>query len=211
MPSRLSLPIVAAAGLLGLAACSVVGGDAAPEPAFTVIRSEPPFEVRDYGGLVVAKTSMADGSRAAFGRLFDYISGENSGAREIAMTAPVLNAAEGAASEGTEIAMTAPVFQGTGDEREMIFVLTDNFTFETAPAPIDPAVTLATIPPRRMAVAGYSGSLNDDAPASEAALRTWMSDNGLRPNGPAEVAGYNPPWTLPAYRRNEVLIPVAAE
>lgn len=29
--------------------------------------------------------------------------------------------------------------------------------------------------------------------------------------GPTEVAGNQPPWSLPIYRRNEVLIPVAAE
>lgn len=29
--------------------------------------------------------------------------------------------------------------------------------------------------------------------------------------GPTEIAGYHPPWSLPVYRRNEVLIHVAAE
>lgn len=212
MLSHVARPIAAAtfaiAGLLAMNACTVVGGDAAPEPAYTVVQSAEPFEVRDYGPLVVVKTGMNDGSRAAFGRLFDYISGENQGAREIAMTAPVLNASS---EEGTEIAMTAPVFQSEGEGREMIFVLTDNFTIDTAPVPNDPAVELATIPPRRMAVAQYSGSLNDDAPEWEAKLREWMAGARLQATGPAETAGYNPPWTLPAYRRNEVLIPVAAE
>lgn len=207
MLTRVSKPIIALAGLLAISACSVVGGEAAPEPEYTVVQSAAPFEVRDYGRLVVVKTSMDDGSRAAFGRLFDYISGENGGAREIAMTAPVLNAA----AEGTEIAMTAPVFQTESEGREMIFVLTENFTIDTAPVPNDPAVKLATLPVRRMAVAQYSGSLNDDAPEWEAKLRAWMTEKGLQATGPAETAGYNPPWTLPAYRRNEVLIPVAVE
>lgn len=208
MLSRVSKPIVAIAGLLAINACGVVGGEAAPEPAFTIVQSATPFEVRDYGELVVVKTTMDDGSRAAFGRLFDYISGENGGAREIAMTAPVLNASS---DEGTDIAMTAPVFQTEGEGREMIFVLTDNFTIDTAPVPNDPAVKLATISSRRMAVAQYSGSLNDDAPEWDAKLRAWMAENGMQATGPAETAGYNPPWTLPAYRRNEVLIPAAAE
>ena len=207
MLSRAAQALFAIAGLLATSACSVVGSAAAPEPDYTVVSAQDPFEVRDYGALVVVKTSMADGSRAAFGRLFDYISGENQGARKIAMTAPVLNTA----AEGTEIAMTAPVLQSGEGDREMVFVLTDEFTPETAPLPSDPKVTLGAIAPRRVAVVRYAGSMKKRAPAEEAKLRAWIDAKGLRAAGPAEVAGYNPPWTLPAHRRNEVLIPIAFE
>lgn len=207
MPSPIKAALTAFAILMTATACSVVGGKAAPEPDFTVVQSSAPFEVRDYGALVVVKTPMSDGSNDAFGRLFDYISGENGGARDIAMTAPILMAEAG---EGANIAMTAPVLQSDGDGREMIFVLPSDFTLDTAPLPTNPAVSLGTVPARRMAVARYAGSLNDDAPEWEEKLRAWMATNGLHATGPAEVAGYNPPWTLPAYRRNEVLIPVAA-
>lgn len=203
---RAARPIAAFAGILTLAACSVFGSEAAPEPDYTIVISDDPFEVRDYGGLIVARTTMADGSRAAFGRLFAYISGENSGAREIEMTAPVLNTD---ADEGAKIAMTAPVLQSGKEEREMAFILPDRFTPETAPLPSDPNVTLAAVPPRRVAVVRYSGSMDGNAPAEEARLREWLGSRSLEPVGPAEVAGYNPPWTLPSHRRNEVLIPVA--
>jgi hypothetical protein len=205
---RIVRSIVIFAGVLTLASCSLFGGEAAPEPAYTVILAEEPFEVREYDELVVVKTTMADGSRAAFGRLFGYISGENSGDRSIAMTAPVLNTDS---KNGTEISMTAPVLQSGAAEREMIFVLTEEFTLQTAPLPTDPAVSLATIPPRNVAVVRYSGSMQKRASAEEVRLRAWMRVNGLRSTGPAEVAGYNPPWTLPANRRNEVLIPVQKE
>ncbi|MFO7919634.1 MAG: heme-binding protein [Nioella sp.] len=205
MLSRATRAIGAFAGLLGVAACSVFGGAAAPEPDYDVILAEMPFELRDYGELVVATTPMTDGSGAAFGRLFDYISGANTGARDIAMTAPVLNTD---AADGARIAMTAPVLQGREGAREMVFVLPDDMTPQTAPVPTDPRVSLATIPPRRVAVLRYSGFLSRRASTEEARLRDWLAGKGLRPTGPAEVAGYNPPWTLPAYRRNEVLIPV---
>jgi hypothetical protein len=205
MLSRATRAIGAFAGLLGVAACSVFGGAAAPEPDYGVVLAEPPFELRDYDELVVAKTSMAGGSGAAFGRLFDYISGANSGARDIAMTAPVLNT-DG--TDGAKIAMTAPVLQGREGAREMVFVLPDTLTPQTAPVPTDPRVSLATIPPRRVAVVRYSGLLSWRAATEEARLRDWLARKGLRATGPAEVAGYNPPWTLPPCRRNEVLIPV---
>jgi hypothetical protein len=42
-------------------------------------------------------------------------------------------------------------------------------------------------------------------------LRAWLEQKALQPTGPAQVAGYNPPWTLPPYRRNEILIPIARD
>ncbi len=203
--SRAAKAIASFAGVASLAACSVFGSEAAPEPDYAVVVAEAPFEIRDYGELVVAKTTMEDGSRAAFGRLFAYISGENGGSRKIEMTAPVLEAGP---SGGAKIDMTAPVLQGGEGGREMAFVLPDALTPESAPTPSDPRVTLATIPPRRVAVARYSGSLNGRAPAEEARLRAWLAAKDFEPVGTAETAGYNPPWTLPPYRRNEVLIPI---
>ncbi|MGY9050374.1 hypothetical protein P775_12220 [Puniceibacterium antarcticum] len=208
MFSRATRAITALTSLLTVTACSVFGSAAAPEPEYRMILSEPPYELRDYGALVVVKTAMDGGSRAAFGRLFDYISGANAGARDIAMTAPVLKTDSTA---GTEIAMTAPVLQSRDGAREMVFVLPSAMTLQTAPVPTDPAVTLSTIAPRRVAVVRYAGFMASNAAAEEAHLRDWLAIKGLTANGPGEVAGYNPPWTLPPLRRNEVLIPVASE
>jgi len=96
------------AASLVTAGCSVFGGQAAPEPDYTVIESAPPFEIREYGALAVARTAAGGGYDDAlstgFGRLFDYISGANAGETEIAMTAPVVTEPEGGGSAGTEIA-----------------------------------------------------------------------------------------------------------
>ncbi|MEM0988032.1 MAG: heme-binding protein [Pseudomonadota bacterium] len=191
---------------LALGACSVVGGEAAKEPPYTVVRADAPFEIRDYGELVIVKTAMQEGSRGAFGKLFDYISGANSGKREIAMTAPVLRTDQ---DQGAKIAMTAPVLQTRDGQGDMIFVLPEEFDAETAPLPTDPTVKLETIAPRRVAVVRFSGSMDDAAVAEQrAALLAWMDSQGLTPAGPAQSAGYNPPWTVPALRRNEVLVPI---
>lgn len=209
LPARLRIVATLFATLL-LSACSVFGGPAAPEPSYKVVRSEAPYEIRDYPALVVVATPMQDGSSDAFGRLFDYISGANAGETKIAMTAPVLMSAE----DGTEIAMTAPVLRAFGADgtREMVFVLTDDFTLETAPKPTDPKVRLAQIPARRVATIRFSGLFRDAAiDENTALLQAWMADQALEPVGPPESAGYNPPWTLPPFRRNEVLIPLAVD
>lgn len=208
MFSRATRAITAFASLLSVTACSVFGSAAAPEPEYRVTLSDPPFEVRDYGELVVAKTAMDGGSRAAFGRLFDYISGANTGGRDIAMTAPVLNTDN---TDGSKIAMTAPVLQSREGAREMVFVLPAEMTLATAPKPTNSAVILDTIPPRRVAIVRYAGFMARNAAANEARLRDWMADNNLTAYGAAEVAGYNPPWTLSPWRRNEVLIPIEAK
>lgn len=191
MLSRGTRAITAFATLLTVTACSVFGSAAAPKPEYRVALSESPFEVRDYDELAAVKTTTDDGSRAAFGRLFDYISGANAGIRDIAMTAPVLQSRTGM--------------------REMLFVLPAEMTPTTAPMPSDPAVTLDTIPPRRVAVVRYSGFMARNAASEEARLRDWMAGKSFTAQGPAEVAGYNPPWTLPPWRRNEVLIPIDAK
>ena len=181
-------------GALALGACSAFGGKAAPEPEYTQVQASAPFEIRDYPELVLVKTTMNGADDPAFMRLFRYISGENSGKREIAMTAPVLES-----PKGEEIAMTAPVLQSGADgATEMSFILTAEFTPETAPLPNDPAVLLDTIPARRVAVISFNGQANQDLVAEhQTKLQDWMAAQGLVAKGPAELAQYNPPLDDP--------------
>lgn len=202
-------PFVVLAGAIMLAGCSVFGGKAAEEPPYTVSVSEPPFEIRDYAPIVVARTvaqgSYDDAIDTGFGRLFDYISGANTGARKISMTAPVLTD-----TEPERIAMTAPVLTDqAGEGTAVMFVLPEEMMLETAPLPTDPLVSLAEIPARRVAVARFSGFLTDEGvAAARSDLIAWLAQQGLPTDGDWQAAGYNPPWTIPSMRRNEVLITV---
>ena len=194
------------AGMLG--GCSIFGEEAAPEPEFNVVIAEPPFELRDYPALVLAKTSMSDGSSPAFRRLFDYISGENGGKRKIAMTAPVIRN-----NAGTEIAMAAPVIRARRKladiDKDMAFILTPEFSVDSAPKPTNPAIHIVEMPARRVAVIKFSGLASDDDIAAETeSLHRWIDAAGLEETGPPEMAQYNPPWTIPSLRRNEVLMPI---
>lgn len=212
-----SVPSLAVlAGMLLVGACGVFGGQSAPEPAYEVVREESPFEIRAYPALTVASTPMGsglgEGSGGAFRRLFGYISGGNRARSEIAMTAPVIQepAAEEAAG-AAEIEMTAPVLQqpeGDGQWR-MLFVLPAGLSAKTAPVPAEDSVRIDTLPARRVAAIRFSGLLRDaNVTRARDRLFGWMEAEGLAPAGPAEVAGYNPPWTLPWFRRNEILVPV---
>ena len=190
--------IAAGAGLAAVgAAAAYAQYRQTEEPDFAVMRADGDFELRDYPALIVAEVSNV-GSRerasgASFRRLAAYIFAQDrpEGGEKIAMTAPVLQEE------------TRP------GEWRMRFVMPSRYTLATLPpAPDD--ITLAEMPPRRMAAVRFSGNGGQrDLALMEARLRDWMMGQGLMPAGEAEFAFYDAPMVPGPLRRNEVLIPVA--
>ncbi|NTW58009.1 MAG: heme-binding protein [Nitrospirae bacterium] len=179
------------------------------EAKYTVIMKEGSYELRRYEPHIVAET-VVDGDfdkagNEGFRRLFKYISGENQKKQSLAMTAPV---AQDAGPE--KIAMTAPVSQErTGDRWRIAFVMPAEYTLDTLPQPVDPAVLLRQTPARRMAAVTYSGSWSKTRyEEQKALLEAFMQRQRLSPLGEPVLARYNSPFTLWFLRRNEVLIPV---
>ena len=125
-----------------------------------MFRTEDAFEVRRYEPYLVAETLVAGSADEAgsqgFRMLAGYIFGKNKGAREIAMTAPVVQTP-------TKIAMTAPVAQSPGAGGYVVqFAMPAEWTLETLPEPTDPAVRLRAVPARRVAVIRYSGTWSQE-------------------------------------------------
>lgn len=196
-----------------MAGCSVVGQNDVETAPYTVIKSggaEQQFEIRLYDPMVLVSTSMADGGdNSAFRKLFKYITGDNEGETEIAMTAPVIMGEENR-KEGAEISMTAPVFMNdNASTPTMSFVMPKDFTLANTPKPNDPAVTVSERKDFKVAAIKFSWTLSDgNVEKHTKLLEAWMSENGLEAKGEAVKAGYNGPLTLPMFRRNEVMIPV---
>lgn len=196
-----------------LAGCSLFGIRSGYESAaYEIIQEDGSFELRGYEALVVARTSTRatydESGSASFRRLFGYIAGNNETGKGIAMTTPVFQEGPGS----TKIAMTTPVIEKrSGDEWTMAFVVPAEYTLESAPKPTDPDVSLAEIPPRKVAVVRYSGFLSEEKLRDQTVrLLEWIDANGLTPVSGPRSAGYDPPWTIPFLRRNEVLIEVAS-
>ena len=193
--------------------CSVVGINTVDEAGYTIALKDDNFELRDYAPMVVVETTIDDdfesAGNKAFRRLFAYISGDNVANSEIAMTAPVIAdpALKGA---GKDIAMTAPVLQQHSEGGwRYAFVLPADFTLETAPRPLADTVKLAEVPAKKVAVIQYSGFWSEENMQNKTSeLNDWISANKLLPLSKPRWAGYNPPWTLPFLRRNEVMIDV---
>lgn len=179
------------------------------EPPYSTILSDGAYEVRQYPSIVTVNAFAAgdfnQSQDQSFQKLFDYISGNNAASAEIPMTAPVLMK-----GKGTEIPMTAPVFMAAQkDGWTMSFVLPGTYTRETAPKPLDSTLTLDEIKNVKYAAIRFSGFFTDaNFEEKKTELQSWIAAKNLKAIGPAMRAGYNPPWTLPPLRRNEVLIPV---
>ncbi len=200
--------------MLFSAGCSLFGVESVEEASYQRVHKDDRFEIRDYATVVVAETRVnaefKDAGSKAFRKLFAYISGENEGSRKIAMTAPVIADAQ-SGDNGESIAMTSPVVsEQEGNGWRYRFVLPQSYTIDTAPTPLDPDVTLVEITQKRVATLRYSGRATAKAQALHAdRLDSWIVAQGLASQSAPRWAGYNPPWTLPWFRRNEVLIDVS--
>ncbi|MDP3492097.1 MAG: heme-binding protein [Hyphomonadaceae bacterium] len=198
--------LVLALGVLMTAACATTGVE---EPAFDLVLSDGDFEVRDYAPTILAETTVegdAVGSRfAGFGPLADYIFAKDRKGEEIAMTAPVTQAPR------EKIEMTAPVTQKTEAGKWTVgFTMPAGYTMETLPKPGNPAVKLLEQPGRKMAVLSFSGTAgNSRMEAVRKELLAKVAAAGLVTKGEPVFAFYDPPWTLPFLRRNEVMIEIA--
>lgn len=201
---------------------------AVEEPKFDVLAKEASFELRHYAPVIVAETwvdgDMDDASSKGFRAIADFIFGNNTSAQsqqssKIAMTAPVTVEPQ-AASE--KVAMTAPVTVEPAADApgasgwaaakrwRVQFVMPSQYTMATLPKPNNGAVTLREVPGKTVAVARYSGFNTQSRIQQETqALQNWMQTRQLVAAGPAQLARYNPPWTLPMWRRNEIQIEVA--
>lgn len=176
------------------------------EPKFTVLKSDDDIQIRQYEPIIVAEVEVTGERKQAINQGFrmiaDYIFGNNSPKKKIAMTAPVSQ------QPVEKIAMTAPVTQqGMKNQWKVRFVMPSSYTMETLPTPKNSEVKLISIPAKRFAVIRFSGFNSDKNLTNyREKLASYMTQNKLSAVGEPIMAYYNPPWTLPFLRRNEIMM-----
>jgi DNA gyrase inhibitor GyrI len=207
-----ALPILLALLLVG--GCSIVGTHT-PEPSWRSVRQDGDIEIRDYDPMIVAEVTTTgeryEAINAGFRILAGYIFGGNTAQTKIAMTAPVTQRAGD--DKGEKIAMTAPVTQEASEnqnEWKVRFVMPPEYTLASLPVPNDTRIKFLEIPAYRTAVIRFSG-FNTDSNLSDhqKILMDWLAKNNIAPMGPPTYAFYNPPWTLPFFKRNEVMVAIS--
>ena len=192
---------------------------ATEEPKFESLRKEDNLEIRRYVPVIVAEALVDGDMDTASSRGFQLIAGYIFGNNErIAMTAPVVAEPQ---SSAEKIAMTTPVSiepQNAEDSKmagaqrwRVHFVMPSQYTLATLPKPLNPQVQLREIPAKTFAALTYSG-INTESTTQERTeqLLDWLKTQKIETIGKPQLARYNPPWTLPFLRRNEILQEIKA-
>ena len=182
------------------------------EPKFSVLEKNPPFELRSYAPMILAEAQtegdLDEASSQGFRLIAGYIFGQNQVSEKIAMTVPV--AVEEQAPKSAKIAMTAPVnIESNAGKWTVSFVMPSEYTMESLPKPLNPRVQLRQIPAVKRAVIIFTGFNSENKVAEKTLeLEEWMRSKNLQAVGVPRFARYNPPWSIPFMRRNEIMIDV---
>ena len=185
---------------------------ATDEPEFRLILKADKFEIREYSPKIIAQIEVFgdfdDASSKGFKILADYIFGNNTstdGNSRIEMTAPVEME-----PLPQKINMTKPVLTEGSDNNWIVsFIMPNEFTLATLPKPNNKSIKILSLPKEKYAVIVFSGLVRESSYLEkERSLNQFIKEKELKASGEIKIARYNPPWTLPFFRRNELMIKI---
>jgi len=187
-------------------ACSIVGIQREESPSYEVIVKDQKKEIRLYKPYLVAKTQTTGAYKQAqteaFQILAGYIFGDNNKKEKMAMTSPVTQGSE-------KINMTSPVIQEQENGRwRMQFMMPSTYTLEDLPTPNNPNISFEMIPSHYVASIAYSWNTSVKKNKKKyTELLKWLDTQSKFSALPSpKFAGYNPPWTIPFLKRNELWV-----
>ncbi len=160
-------------------------------PDYAVIISEAEFEIREYTDFYIVEYDNDQDPRInqGFGTLFSYISDNNKVKQKLSMTVPVIE----------EI---------SGDKKKMAFVISAKYR-DNVPEPNDNNLKIKKFNEGKFAVIKYSGFSNEKTEEiMKTKLSAWLMQKGYIIDSNYMLAFYNAPFTLPMFRRNEIMVRV---
>ena len=159
---------------------------ATEEVKFDILHKNEIYEVRKYSERLIAQ-AINEKDNGTFRKLFNYIAGANNSSEKIKMTTPV-----------TQMKKNNISF--------MQFYLPSKFNKKTTPIPSNSDVKIILMKEGYFAAIRYSGrSSEKNFIKYSKILREKLLKDKILINGFAIEATYNPPWTPPPFRRNEVM------
>ncbi len=159
------------------------------EASYEIIKKNEVFEIRKYSDRLAVET-IAINQDNNFKKLFNYISGRN--------------------ETGEKIKMTTPVTQIKKDgNMSMQFYLPLKFDINNVPNPTTQDVKIIKIKEGHYAVIQYSGRASDKnfLKHKKVLLKELEKNNIIISSEPIK-ATYDSPFTLPMFRRNEVMFKI---
>lgn len=189
---------------------------------FTTLKRTNQYEIREVESYFVAETIMPGkdgfgfgGASQSFNVLAEYLFGKNTAKEKMEMTTPVIT--RKSQSDGEKMEMTTPVITRKIKDEEnwsMSFVMPTKYGSDL-PLPKDSSVRIKQVPKKIIAVAVFSGFVTDDEVSRrESILREALKNDPkfrVKEGAPVEVAQFNPPFTLPFTRRNEIALEVESK
>lgn len=194
-----------------LAGCMGVFGEY-EIPKYKVLSKQDNIELREYAPNLVAEVEVSgernEAANEAFKKLAGFIFGDNISNDKISMTAPVIQ--EKTENKSEKIAMTTPVVQEkTGDSWKVRFIMPSEYTLETLPKPNNKEVKVYKDAPKKYAVIRFSGFWSDTKLNKKTkVLDEYIKQQNLTKKSEVIYNFYNPPFTLPFLRRNEIMFEV---
>lgn len=178
------------------------------QPKYKVLASKINIELREYEPMMIAEVEVLgerkEAIRRGFKILAEFIFGNNTSKTNIDMAAPMTH------QRSEKMAMTAPVMQEEKMGKWTVrFVMPAQYSLETLPKPNSNQVTVRGLPAKCLAVIRFSGLVDEiNLKKHTQQLESYIVSEHLKMIGKPILAFYNPPWTLPFLRRNEVMIEV---
>ncbi len=198
--------VAAAAGALALGACreAFAGYEKAQYRVLDLIGDN--VEIREYPARLVAEVEVegtGEGSaNEAFRILAAFIFGKNQSKNKIDMTVPVT-----ARLASEKIAMTTPVTTSGAKSIKMQFYMPRKYSIESLPEPKDGRIKIFVQASAKYAVLKFSGPSSDrNMKLHESKLFDLLRAKSIETEKIPLRAVYNPPWTLPFLRRNEIWV-----
>lgn len=194
--------------------------------AHRVVKDYGAWTLRYYAPAVAVETGGNGDEDKNFIRLAKYIgvfsTPENKAQSPVAMTTPVISEAIAMTTPvitPEPIAMTTPVISESGGgapgtSSPMQFILPSKYRKAAdAPQPTDPEVRLRDVPAKVVAVLQFGGTCRgcEAAEPQRQELLSHVAAAGLEAEDGWELHRFNPPYTIPFFRTNEVVIPVSRE
>ena len=160
-------------------------------PDYEVIVEDDAYEIRNYSEFYLVEYENINDPdiQNGFNTLFNYIAGAN--------------------RESEKIQMTVPVIEEMKEDKKKIAFVVPHRLWNNIPQPDSSNLSVKKFDGGKIAAIQYSGLPSESKIDTEIKLLSaWLDSHGYKIKLPFFLAYYNGPFTLPMFRRNEVLVRV---
>ena len=170
---------------------SIASTETLKNPEYSLIEKHGKIEIREYSEYVVAKTSINQGNMEVNNNMFRTLAGYIFGGN----------------NENQSIPMTAPVITKRDESNyDMIFFMLDADKPEDLPLPNNKNVSLEIMEiGKTISITFGMWATEKRVDYYKKKLDQYIKEHNIEVQSSLMVAQYNSPWTIPPFRKNELI------